>query len=227
MTAELAAAAGFVGMAVAVPLVNLLTLLAFAGYLFWLNPLLAAVSFSIYPAVLFLVPMLQKRVNHYNRKRVDANRSFSGRIGESVDGIHEIKANAAFGLESRNLGERIERLRKIRITWKLYRFAVKVINNLFTNFSRFLIFSLGGYLALNGRLELGRSGGLSFGPGKALRSLERAHPLLSGLSDRGGHLQTDHGLLRRGHGNGPGIHGWRYRSAEGQDGGRKSVIYHR
>ena len=155
MTTELAAAAGFVGMAVAVPLVNLLTLLAFGGYLLWLNPLLAAVSFSIYPVVLFIVPMFQKRVNHYNRKRVDANRSFSGRIGESVDGIHEIKANAAFGLESRNLGERIERLKKIRITWKLYRFAVKVINNLFTNFSRFLIFALGGYLALKGRLELG------------------------------------------------------------------------
>ena len=155
MTTELATAGGFVGMAVAVPLANLLTLAAFAGYLFWLNPLLAAVSFSIYPAVLFLVPKLQKRVNHYNRKRVDASRSLSGRIGESVDGIHEIKANAAFDIEGRNIGERIERLKKIRITWNLYRFAVKVVNNLFTNFSRFLIFSLGGYLALNGRLELG------------------------------------------------------------------------
>jgi ABC-type multidrug transport system fused ATPase/permease subunit len=155
MTTELATAGGFVGMAVAVPLANLLTLAAFAGYLFWLNPLLAAVSFSIYPAVLFLVPKLQKRVNHYNRKRVDAARSLSGRIGESVDGIHEIKANAAFNIEGRNIAERIERLKKIRITWNLYRFAVKVVNNLFTNFSRFLIFSLGGYLALNGRLELG------------------------------------------------------------------------
>jgi ABC-type multidrug transport system fused ATPase/permease subunit len=155
MTTELATAGGFVGMAVAVPLANLLTLAAFAGYLFWLNPLLAAVSFSIYPAVLFLVPKLQKRVNHYNRKRVDASRSLSGRIGESVDGIHEIKANAAFDIEGRNIGERIEGLKKIRITWSLYRFAVKVVNNLFTNFSRFLIFSLGGYLALKGRLELG------------------------------------------------------------------------
>ena len=65
MTTELATAGGFVGMAVAVPLTNLLTLLAFAGYLFWLNPLLAAVSFSIYRAVLLLIPKLQKRVNHY------------------------------------------------------------------------------------------------------------------------------------------------------------------
>lgn len=155
LVTELATAGDFVGMALAIPVANVLTLAAFAVYLFWLNPLLAAVSFSIYPLVLFLVPKLQKRVNHYNRKRVDATRSFSGRIGESVDGIHEIKANAAFGIENRNLGKRIERLRNIRIKWNLYRFAVKVVNNLLTNFSRFLIFSLGGYLALKGRLELG------------------------------------------------------------------------
>jgi ABC-type multidrug transport system fused ATPase/permease subunit len=155
LTTELAAAGDFVGLALAVPLINVLTLLAFAGYLFWLNPILAAISFSIYPMVLVLVPRLQRRVNHYNRKRVDATRQFSGKVGESVEGINEIKANAAIGLERRLLDERIEKLRKIRVIWNLYRFAVKVTNNLFTNFSRFLIFSLGGYLALKGELELG------------------------------------------------------------------------
>jgi ABC-type multidrug transport system fused ATPase/permease subunit len=119
LVTELATAGDFVGMAVAVPLVNLLTLVAFGFYLFWLDPLLAAVSFSIYPLVVFLVPKLQKRVNAYNCKRVDATRSFSGRLGESVDGIHEIKANGAFSLENENLGALIERLRTIRIKWNL------------------------------------------------------------------------------------------------------------
>ena len=155
MVTELATAGDLVGMAVAIPLANLLTLAGFAAYLFWLNPLLAVISFSIYPAVLFLIPRLQNRVNHYNRKRVDATRSFSGRLGESVEGIYEIKANGAAHIENRSLGRRIERLRKIRIRWNLYRFGVKVLNNLFANFGRFLIFSLGGYLALTGRLELG------------------------------------------------------------------------
>jgi ABC-type multidrug transport system fused ATPase/permease subunit len=110
LTTELAAAGDFVGLALAVPLTNVLTLLAFAGYLFWLNPILAAISFSIYPMVLVLAPRLQRRVNHYNRKRVDATRQFSGKVGESVEGINEIKANAAIGLERRLLGERIENL---------------------------------------------------------------------------------------------------------------------
>jgi len=39
---ELAVPSNFVGSAVSTPVSNVLTLLAFAGYLFWLNPLLAA-----------------------------------------------------------------------------------------------------------------------------------------------------------------------------------------
>jgi len=155
LVTELATAGDFIGMAVAIPVTNLLTLAAFAGYLFWLNPLLAAVSFSIYPIVLILVPILQKRVDRYNRKRVDATRSLSSKIGETVGGIHEVKAMGARSLEDRRFASLADRLKDIRITWNLYRFAVKVVNNLFTNFSRFLIFSLGGYMALQGQLELG------------------------------------------------------------------------
>jgi len=84
LTTELATAGDFVGMAIAVPVTNLLMLLAFAGYLFWLNPLLAAITLSIYPVVILLVSVLQKRVNIYNRKRVDAGRKVSSKVGESI-----------------------------------------------------------------------------------------------------------------------------------------------
>jgi len=155
LTTELATAGDFVGMAIAIPATNLLMLLAFAGYLFWLNPLLAAVTLSIYPVVLVLVPLLQERVNLYNRKRVDAGRKVSSKVGESVAGIHEIQANGAFAIENEKFRRLVEHLRKIRIIWNLYRYGVKAVNSLFTNFSRFLVFALGGYLAIGGHLELG------------------------------------------------------------------------
>jgi len=155
LTTELATAGDFIGMAIAIPLTNLLMLFAFGGYLFWLNPLLAAVTLSIYPVVLLLVPVLQKRVNIFNRKRVDAGRKLSSKVGESVAGIHEIQANGAFDVENKKFESLVDNLRKIRIIWNLYRFAVKAVNSLFTNFSRFLVFALGGFLAINGRLELG------------------------------------------------------------------------
>jgi ABC-type multidrug transport system fused ATPase/permease subunit len=155
LSTELATAGDFVGMAIAIPVTNLLMLFVFGVYLFWLNPLLAAMTLSIYPVVLLLVPVLQKRVNMYNRKRVDAGRKLSSKVGESVAGIDEIQANGAFSIESKKFENLVNNLRKIRIIWNLYRYGVKAVNSLFTNFSRFFVFALGGYLALNGRLELG------------------------------------------------------------------------
>jgi ABC-type multidrug transport system fused ATPase/permease subunit len=155
LVSEIAAAGDFIGMAIAVPIINVLTLLAFGGYLFWLNPLLAAVSLAIYPMVLVLIPILQRRVNRTNRKRVDATRALSDKIAESISGIHEIHGNGTYRTENTKYDGLVNRLTRIRIIWNLYKYGVKVLNNFFTNLSPFLIFLLGGYLAIKGRLELG------------------------------------------------------------------------
>lgn len=152
---ELTTSGNFVGMAIAVPVTNVLTLLAFSGYLFWLHPLLALVSLSIYPIVIFVIPMLQKRANRENKKRVDTTRALSSKIGESITGVHEIQAYGAFDIENRRFDRLADKLLKIRIVWTVYKEAVKVLNNFFTNLSPFLIFLLGGYLAMKGQLELG------------------------------------------------------------------------
>ena len=155
LTTELASAGNFVGMAVAVPVTNLLMLFSLAGYLFWLNPLLAALSLSISPVILLVVPVLQKRVNRYNQRRIDATRRMSSKAGEAISGIHEIQANGAYSFEGDKFGILISDLRRIRVIWNLYRQAVKRISSLFINISRFLVFAVGGYLAIHGRLELG------------------------------------------------------------------------
>lgn len=155
LTTELATAGDFIGMAVAVPATNLLMLAAFAGYLLWLNPLLAMFSFGIYPIILLVLPVLQKQVNRYNRKRVDATRKMSGKTGETVEGMHEIHANNTFISEGDGFAHLVQDLRSIRIIWNLYRQGIKRTNSLFVNFSRFLVFAVGGYLAINGNLELG------------------------------------------------------------------------
>ncbi|MFN2355783.1 MAG: ABC transporter transmembrane domain-containing protein, partial [Desulfopila sp.] len=155
LTTELATAGDFIGMAVAVPATNLLMLAAFAGYLLWLNPLLALSSFIIYPIILLVVPVLQKQVNRYNRKRIDATRKISSKAGETVEGIHEIHTNNTFVSEGDDFAHLVKDLRAIRIIWNLYRQGIKRVNSLFVNFSRFLVFAVGGYLAINGNLEIG------------------------------------------------------------------------
>ncbi|MGD9055970.1 MAG: ABC transporter ATP-binding protein/permease [Desulfobacterales bacterium] len=155
LVTELAMPGNFVGMAIAAPVTNILTLLAFAVYLFWLNPMLAGVSFSIYPIVVFLVPVFQRGVNRANRKRVDAARTLSSRIAESVSGIHEVHGNGAYKIENKKYDRLVDRLLKIRIVWSLYRFAVKTSNGFFISLGPFIVFLLGGYLTIKGQLELG------------------------------------------------------------------------
>ncbi|MGD9412551.1 MAG: ABC transporter ATP-binding protein/permease [Desulfobacterales bacterium] len=155
LVGELAMPGNFVGMAVSAPVTNVLTLLAFAVYLFWLNPLLAGVSLSIYPIVVFLVPVLQKGVNRANKKRVDAARTLSSRIAESISGIHEVHGNGAYRIENRKYDSLVDRLFRIRVVWSLYRFAVKTSNGFFVSLGPFIVFILGGYLTIKGQLELG------------------------------------------------------------------------
>ncbi|MCD4720961.1 MAG: ABC transporter ATP-binding protein/permease [Desulfobacula sp.] len=152
---ELTIPGNFVGMAVAVPLTNIVTLLAFAGYLIVLNPILGIVSFSIYPVMLYVIPLLQKFVNRDNKKRVNTSRKLSSRIVESVSGIHEVQANGAFEIENNKYDNIVDSLMKIRIKWSIYKFSIKVVSNFFINMGPFLIFIIGGYLAIKGQLGLG------------------------------------------------------------------------
>ena len=152
---ELSTAGTFAGMAFAVPVTNILTLLAFAGYLLWLNPKLAAVTLLIYPFVVFIVPILQKKANKANKKRVDLSRSTSSQIAETISGIQEVQVHGAFVEENRKFGYLADRLKKIRIRWSLFRFAIKTANNYFVGLGPFIVFVFGGYLVMHGQLELG------------------------------------------------------------------------
>ena len=155
LVTELAASANFVGAAVAIPLSNILTLVAIGAYLIWLNSLLGVVTLSIYPIALFVVPLVQRGVNNWNKRRVDASNKMASRITESVTGIGEIHAQGSFQSEERTYNSIIERLLKIRIFWTLYRHGVKVTNNFFVGLGPVVVMLLGGYLLMQGETELG------------------------------------------------------------------------
>ncbi len=152
---ELAPSATFVGTAIAVPLSNILTLFAFAIYLIWLNPLLGVCTLSIYPIALFVIPLLQRKVNKANKQRVDGTREMANQITESISGINEIHGQGAFWSEEKKYNPIIEKLFRIRVIWTLYRYGVKVINNLFVGLGPVIVFTLGGYLLIQGKIELG------------------------------------------------------------------------
>jgi len=155
LVGELASVAEFVGSALAVPAVNILTILAFAGYMFYLEPILAGLSFAIYPFELLVIPRLQKKTNQANRERVRLSRKLSGIIGETVTGIHEVHGNASYHIEGDKFKNKAGELYRANIRMSLYRYGVKVANNLFQNIGPFFLFLVGGYLTINGRFDLG------------------------------------------------------------------------
>ncbi|QJT09891.1 ABC transporter ATP-binding protein/permease [Oceanidesulfovibrio marinus] len=152
---ELSSAGEFVGQAVAVPVTNVLTLLAFGGYLFVLNPMLAGLSFALYPLLIYILPKLQRRTNNWNKERVDGTRVLSSKINETITGIHEVHGNGSYKIENRKFAKFVQHLFRVRIIWTLYRQGVKVLNNLFQNMGPFILFLVGGYLAIKGRFDLG------------------------------------------------------------------------
>ncbi len=152
---ELSTAGTFAGMAFAVPVTNVLTLMAFAGYLLWLNPKLAGATLLIYPMVVFVIPLLQKKANKANKKRVDLSRTTSNQIAESISAINEIQIHGAYNQEGRKFNNLAEQLKKIRIRWSLFRFGIKTANNYFLGLGPFVVFIFGGYLVMHGQLALG------------------------------------------------------------------------
>ncbi len=155
LTSELTVVGEFLGSAISTPLVNILTLLTFAGYMIYLNPLLALVSFSIYPIEVLIIPFLQKKYNRLNKTRIDITRRLSNLIGEVVSGIHEVHGNASYRLETNRFNSVAKSLFKIRHRMNTTKFFIKFTNNFFQNMGPFTLFILGGYLSIKGRLDLG------------------------------------------------------------------------
>ena len=155
LTSELSVVGDFMGEALATPVINILTLVAFAGYLAWLNPLLAAMSFAIYPVEIFIIPVLQKRFNLLNQERIDVVRSMSNAIGEATSGMHEVQGNAGYPIENRKLFRYAKSVFHIRNRMNAYKFFIKFANNFFQSLGPFILFLVGGFLTIRGHLDLG------------------------------------------------------------------------
>jgi len=155
MTAELNAIGFFLGGALAIPVASVLSFLVFLGFMFSLSPLLALLSLSVYPLELVVIPLLQKRYNRLNKKRIKTTRQMSNVVNEAISGIHEIHANAAYHLEEQRMAGLIDRLYGLLKRLFIVKYGIKFANNLFQSIGPFLLFLVGGYLAINGEFTLG------------------------------------------------------------------------
>lgn len=155
MTSEMNAIGSFLGGALAIPIASILTFAVFLGFMIYLNPLLGIITMLIYPFEFIVIPILQKRHNIQNRERVKITRSMASLVNEAVSGIHEVQSNSSFKLEQNKLKVFIDRLFKTMRKLYVLKYGIKFSNNLFQSLGPFLLFLIGGYLAIHGQFTIG------------------------------------------------------------------------
>jgi len=147
--------ATFIGQAVAVPAVNILTFFAMAGYMIHLNPTIGLISIAIYPIELFILPRIQKYFRKANRERIKHTQKLSGLVGEAVSGVHEVHSNASIPLEKGRFSEVLEKLYSATVMQNGIKFGIKFVNNFFMSLGPFVLFLIGGYYAIKGHFDVG------------------------------------------------------------------------
>jgi len=155
MTSELNAIGFFLGGAIAIPITSVLTFVVFIGFMFELNPWLALLSMGIYPVELFVIPFLQKKYNRLNKTRVKTTRVMANVVNESISGIHEIHGNDAYELEEKKLTTYIAQLHQLMKKLFVVKYGIKFTNNFFQSLGPFILFLVGGYMAIHGQFTLG------------------------------------------------------------------------
>jgi putative ABC transport system ATP-binding protein len=104
----------------------------------------------------FLIPYLRREQLRLGRERQLASRKLAGRIGEMIDGAGTIHTHGLKSLSEAEIGGRLSHLFDIRSRLYKRKFAVKYLNNLLAQITPFFFFSIGGYLALTGSLDIGQ-----------------------------------------------------------------------
>jgi len=146
---------GFIGEALITPLFlggQAATAMFFILYQHWA---LGLIAIAVVGVQAFFIPRLRKRLLVLGRERQLTARALAGRIAETVDGAAEIHANATSNYERAEISARLGRIFRIRFEFYQRKFLIKFLNNFLSQVTPFLFYTVGGYLVIVGRLDIG------------------------------------------------------------------------
>jgi ABC-type multidrug transport system fused ATPase/permease subunit len=155
ITAEVETLGGFVGDAFSLPAFQGGTLMVILAFLFIQNPIMAFAAVSLYPLQIYLIPKLQRMVNRLAKRRVRLVRRLSDRIGETVSGVQEIHAHDTARYELAHFTNQLGAIFHVRYEIYVLKFIIKFLNNFISQLGPFFFYSIGGYLVITGRFDIG------------------------------------------------------------------------
>jgi ABC-type multidrug transport system fused ATPase/permease subunit len=144
--AEVEMLGGFVGEAVAEPLVNVGMMIAILGYMFVVEPVLAASCLAFFLPQAVAVPVIQRVVNRFVEQRVGLLRDFGAQVAQPGEGAAEP--------ETADDGK-LDAIYGNRIKIYLLNFASKGVVNFFNGLAPVAALVIGGYLVIKGQTSIG------------------------------------------------------------------------
>jgi ABC-type bacteriocin/lantibiotic exporter with double-glycine peptidase domain len=146
---------GFVGISVSEPLLQTGILVSVIGYIFVLQPTLALVGLGFFLPQTVFVPLLQRAINRRARARILIKRGVSGAIAEG---------RGAQAAEPTRGG--IQRIFALNMGIYRLKYSLNLAMNLMHHLSVAVALCLGGWMALQGRIEVGTVVAIVGGLGK-------------------------------------------------------------
>lgn len=155
ITSEAEPMGGLMGDAIAQPVFQFGQMMTIVTFLFMQSVWFGLASIALIPLQAWLIPRLQRQINLLNKDRIQEVRRLSSEIGESAAGISDLRTNGGWRYRLAQFSHRLGTLFDIRYRIYNKKFFMKFLNNLITQMTPFLFYSVGGYLAITGEVTVG------------------------------------------------------------------------
>ncbi|GAB4533740.1 MAG: ABC transporter ATP-binding protein [Ruegeria sp.] len=155
ITAEAEPLGGLMGDAIAQPVFQFGQMMTIVTFLFMQSVWFGLAAIALIPLQAWLIPRLQRQINLLNKERIQEIRHLSTEIGETAAGISDLRVNGGWRYRLAQFSHRLGTLFEIRVKIYNKKFFMKFLNNLITQMTPFLFYSIGGYLAITGKVTVG------------------------------------------------------------------------
>jgi ABC-type multidrug transport system fused ATPase/permease subunit len=140
---------GFAGAAISGPLLQIGTLCVVLGYMFYIEPLVAAIALALYSPQFIIVPVFQARMNRLAGEKAITVRALGNYI---VDNAEPDLLNKP---PPEGFTTLTDKILQIRTQFLMTKNIMKTLNNLLIALGPFGVIAYGGYLVIQGEVEVG------------------------------------------------------------------------
>jgi ABC-type bacteriocin/lantibiotic exporter with double-glycine peptidase domain len=138
---------GFVGVALSEPLLQVGILVSVFGYMLFLQPWMAVITMALFAIQLVFVPRLQREINRRTAVRVNVLRALSARLVAEAESDRPLSGSL--------FETRISKVFVLNMGIVIRKHVMNFLMNLLYHLNVAGVFLIGGWLAIDGRMEYG------------------------------------------------------------------------